>query len=205
MSSVSNWMHVEVFTVNQAASLWCGFDPSTMNMYDVGSPSEALAIKQMLIGAITTGQLGANSEANPLSKIGNYSESLISRDSLKAYAHQRKLYPAFLFDMLASFGDAETLRASPHLHRSEPAEPVTVKTDRNVGGRPPEYDWDSFILEVICRANSPDGLPDTQSELIRDLLQWFSDVYGVEPAESAVKQRISKIYNYLKKAKNLQG
>lgn len=174
-----------------------------MNPYSRNYPSEAVAIKQMLAGAITTGKLLANSEANPFSSIGDYSKSLVSRDDLKAYAHQRQLYPAFLFDTLASFGDAGTLQASPHLHRSEPVKPVAAKTDRNVGGRPPEYDWDSFILEVIFRANSPDGLPGTQAELIRDMLLWFSNTYGVEPAESAVKQRISKIYNYLKKAKNL--
>jgi hypothetical protein len=205
MSDVSNWMHVEVFTVNQAAALWCGLDPSIMNMFDVGSPSEVLAIKQMLIGAISSGQKEANSDANPSSVIGNYSESLVTRNDLKAYAEQRSLYPAFLFDTLAPFGNVEKLRAVTPLPRSAPEGPVPSKTDRNVGGRPPEYDWDSFISEVIRRANSPDGLPETQAELIRDMLLWFSDTYGVEPAESAVKQRISKIYNYLKKAKNLSG
>lgn len=205
MSDVSNWMYVEFFTVDQAAALWCGLEPSIINPYSRSNSSEVVAIKQMLVGAIITGELLANSEANSFSFIGDYSKSLVSRHDLKSYAHQRQLYPAFLFDTLAPFGNTQTLQASPHLRRSEPVEPVTVKTVRNVGGRPPEYDWDSFILEVICRANSLDGLPDTQSELIRDLLQWFSDVYGVEPAESAVKQRISKIYNYLKKAKNLQA
>ena len=57
-------------------------------------------------------------------------------------------------------------------------------------------------MEIIRRANSPDGLPEVQAELIRNLLQWFSDTYGNEPAESAVKQRISKIYKYLNEAKN---
>tara|TARA_R110002020_G_scaffold37828_3_gene113981 strand:- start:10110 stop:10730 length:621 start_codon:yes stop_codon:yes gene_type:complete len=203
MSDVSNWMYVEVFTVNQAAALWCGFEPSTMNFYDVGSPSEALAIKQMLVGAITTGQLRANSEANPVAIIGNYSDSLISRDDLKAYAEQRNLYPAFLFDTLAPSGNAEPFQPSSTWSRPEPnIPPVAARADRNVGGRPPTYDWDSFIMEVIRRANSLDGLPHVQADLIRDLLQWFSDTYGVEPAESAVKQRISKIYKYLQTAKN---
>ncbi|MCY0148676.1 hypothetical protein OEG84_13440 [Hoeflea sp. G2-23] len=205
MSDISNWMYVEVFTVDQAAALWCGIEPSRMKLSDSSNPSEAVAVKQMLAGAIMTGQLQANSEANPFSSIGNYSMSFVSRDDLKAYAEQRKLFPAFLFNTLASFGGEKALQASTHPQRSEPVESVIAKTDRNVGGRPPEYDWDSFILEVICRANSPDGLPETQAELIRDMLQWFSDTYGVEPAESAVKQRISKIYNYLKKSKNLQG
>lgn len=205
MGSASNWMYVEVFTVNQAAALWCGIDPSMMKTIDIWSPSEAIAIKQMLTGAIVTGQLQASSAANALSSIGDYSKSLVSRHDLKTYAEKRKLYPAFLFDTLAPFGKAETLQSSPTWHRPEPvATPVATNADRKVGGRPPTYDWDSFILEVICRANSLDGLPVTQAELIRDMLQWFLDTYGVEPAESAVKQRISKIYNYRKKAKNLQ-
>ena len=67
----------------------------------------------------------------------------------------------------------------------------------NVGGRPAEYDWDSFMLEIIRRANTPDGLPDSQAELIREMLQWFTDKFGSEPAESSLKLRTSKIYKYL--------
>jgi hypothetical protein len=58
-------------------------------------------------------------------------------------------------------------------------------------------------MEIIRRANLPDGLPDTQADLIRDMLAWFLDATGREPAESAVKQRISKIYAYLREARKL--
>lgn len=67
----------------------------------------------------------------------------------------------------------------------------------NKGGRPQEYDWDTFVVEIIRRANTPDGLPETQAELIRDMLTWFSETCGREPAESSVKGRIAKIYQYL--------
>jgi hypothetical protein len=58
---VSNWMHVDFFTVDQAAALWCGLEPSVMKPLDAGTPSEALAIKQMLTGAILSQQLPADS------------------------------------------------------------------------------------------------------------------------------------------------
>lgn len=57
-------------------------------------------------------------------------------------------------------------------------------------------------MEIIRRANTPDGLPATQADLIRDMLQWFVETEGKEPAESAVKSRISKIYKYMDEAKN---
>jgi hypothetical protein len=92
----------------------------------------------------------------------------------------------------------------------QPTEPASASkttestaTPVNRGGRPAEHDWDSFQMEIVKRANQPDGLPKVQAELIRDMLKWFSDNYNAEPAESAVKQRISKIYNYIAKGKNL--
>lgn len=202
MPKVSNWMHVEVFTVNQAAALWCGLDPSVMDMYDVCSPSEAVAVKQMITGAIVMKQLAANSDGNTYALIGNYSESLVSREELKAYAEQKRLYPAFLFDTLAPFNEKKPFSHTSSETKQASITPNAPPIGRNVGGRPVEYDWDSFIMEIIHRANCPDGLPETQADLIRDLLQWFSNTYGNEPAESAVKQRISKIYKYLKEAKN---
>ena len=36
------------------------------------------------------------------------------------------------------------------------------------GGRPREYGWDALANEIIRIANSPDGLPETQAELIED-------------------------------------
>lgn len=68
-------------------------------------------------------------------------------------------------------------------------------------GRPEAYDWDTFVFEIIRRANSPDGLPETRAELVRDMLEWFSLTYGKEPSESSVKSRISQIYKYLEKVK----
>jgi hypothetical protein len=72
------------------------------------------------------------------------------------------------------------------------------------GGHPSMIGTVSFVRLSAVRI-TPDGLPDSQAELIRDMLQWFADTYEAEPAESAVKQRISKFYNYIKKGNNSQN
>lgn len=195
-------MQTDIFTVEQAAALWCGYDPSRLTHVDSMDPPEVLAVKQMLTGGILSGLLPADTTTNPFRTIGNHKDSFVSRKDLEEFARSRDLFPPFLFDTLSPFPEKELYARIQDRNpiSDSPIEPAAA----NRGGRPVEYDWDSFTMEIILRANSPDGLPETQAELIRDLLQWFSDNYGVEPAESAVKQRISKIYSYLKNAKNLK-
>ena len=206
MTLVSNWMHVDVFKVDQAAALWAGYDPAGLYMTDRMKPSEVYAAKQMLVSGIMSGELPANSSANRLMvSIGDYSETLVSRTELEKFARKRKLFPAFLFDTLAPFegtggisgnGKPPTARTLPSDPPSNPPAPI----DR--GGRPAEHDWNAFFLEIVRRANRPDGLPETQAELVRDMLAWFLSTYGREPAESSVKERVSKVYKHLAKAEN---
>lgn len=201
MASISNWMHVDIFTVDQAAALWCGHDPTMMKIADSLNPSEVVATKQMLVSGILNGTLKADVSTNALRTIGNHSSSLVSRGALEQFAKQKSLFPRFLFDVLAPFPERSNPFQAPLPWATQIDElPSPAK---NQGGRPPEYDWDSFMMEIVSRANSIDGLPETQADLIRDLLSWFSETYGREPAESAVKQRVSRIYKYLAKAKNL--
>ena len=93
----SYWMHVSVFTVNQAAALWCGIDPASIGSLFISAPSEAHATKQMLVAAIVAGELRADSSTNPLAALGDYSSSFVSRQDLEDFARKRKLFPAFLF------------------------------------------------------------------------------------------------------------
>lgn len=194
MVNISNWMHVDTFTIDQASALWCNLDPSVTRPFDLGTPSEVLAAKQILIGGILSGELEADSSQNRLHRIGNYSRSLVSRPNLVTYAKVKKLYPPFLFDTIAPFVENDSpfqASVTGKLETSHDNKPI------NRGGRPQEHDWDTFTLEVICKANSLDGLPDTQSELVKEMQTWFQANYGNEPAESSVKSRISKIYRYL--------
>lgn len=188
-------MHTDIFTVAQAAALWCGYDPSRLSGVDQLDPPEFVAVKQMLAGAIIGGQLIADDSRNALNLIGKHDDSLVKRADLEAFAKSRDLFPAFLFDTLAPF--PEKVFRSNVTAATPTVAPIPVPPPPNKGGRPAEYDWDSFTMEIIHRANTPDGLPDTQAELTREMLSWFSDTCGHEPAESSVKVRISKIYSYL--------
>ncbi len=201
MDDQSNWLLVDAFSVDQAAALWCGFDPSKYRLFDQQAPSEVLAIKQMLTAAIVGQALIADSSGNSYSIIGNYSESLVTRKNLQEYAKSKSVFPAFLFDTLAPFpAPPNSLGVSTSLQAKQASQ---TKVGANPGGRPPEYDWDSFTMEIIRLANTPDGLPETQAELIQTMLEWFNNSYDKEPAESSVKSRISKIYKYLREGKNL--
>jgi hypothetical protein len=197
-------MHVDLFTVDQAAALWAGFDPARLSPADSFKPSEMIAARQMLTGAIIDRELPARTGGNPSAILNNHSNSLISRADLEAFARSRNLFPAFLFDTLAPLENRGCL-SSDDTPRLRVIDAVLTSSPPNRGGRPPEHDWNTFILEIIRRANHPDGLPDTQAALVREMLAWFQSTFGKEPAESAVKERISKIYRYMAEAKNLDG
>lgn len=194
-------MNVDLFTVNQASALWINADPTSIGPVDSYNPPEYAAIKQMLTAGIVTGELHADTSTNTFSIIGDHSKSLTSRAGLEVFARKRNLFPAFLFDTLTPFQQKNAFASTVRFHPPQTSTPeVTALANR--GGRPVQYDWDTFTMEIIRRANLPDGLPETQADLIRDMLSWFQTTAGHEPAESAVKSRISKIYKYLSEAKN---
>lgn len=202
MTILSNWTHVDIFTVNQASALWCEFDPAKLSTVVSQNPSEVLAIKQLLSGCIGDKSLTADSSKNGLAIIGDYSTSLVTRTELERIAQSKKLFPKFLFDTLAPFANpSEKLTVPrPPIVQAEKSRPKSLV--KNTGGRPTEYDWDSFTMEIIRIANTPDGLPDAQAELIRSMQQWFLDKFQQEPAESSIKSKVSKIYRYLEQVKN---
>jgi hypothetical protein len=67
-------------------------------------------------------------------------------------------------------------------------------------GRPTLYDWPTFYVEIIVRADL-DGLPAKQAELVRDMLEWCQRHWKKEPSESLVKEKIAPIYRHPRKAK----
>lgn len=205
--AISNWMLVEMFTVDQAAALWGGYDPASMSLVDSMKPSEVMAAKQMLRSCILSGELRVNTSANLMAQFGDHADSLVARGDLERIAKKRDVFPAFLFDTLAPLAEPTDIlrrqnRPIPQVAGVKDPPPVAAVAKPNKGGRPAEYDWDAFIVEIIRRANEPDGLPSTQAELVSAMLAWFSDTCGREPAESAVKDRVSKIYRRLAEAKN---
>jgi len=199
MPDFAAWALADAFSVHQAACLWVGAEPTESDVMrqfqgKTAETSKIAAIKQMLSAAIQAGELPADTSANAWAMIGDHSKTLVTREALRAYAEKKNQRPVFLFDTLLPEGreDGDDSFGNADRHRSR-------------SGRPQEYDWDAFVIEIIRIANSPDGLPVKQSELIGAMLQWCESTWGKQPAESAAKAKVSGIYNGLglgKKAKN---
>jgi hypothetical protein len=80
----------------------------------------------------------------------------------------------------------------------------TAEPPKHRGGRPSPYRWDEFYCEIIRRVDAdPDGLPETQAELVGTMLQWCQNYWGTEPGESTVKDKISAIYAHRRKGQKL--
>ena len=60
-------------------------------------------------------------------------------------------------------------------------------------GRPAKYDWDAIMRIVVTVANSPDGLPDTQADLIRATQEQYAITHGGEaPEASRLKEKLKR-------------
>ena len=64
---------------------------------------------------------------------------------------------------------------------------------KHPGGRPPKYDRNSFIQELVRLANTPDGLPD-RPILFSHMADWCSKTWNKIPADSTIRAWISNIY-----------
>ncbi len=69
-------------------------------------------------------------------------------------------------------------------------------------GRPRSHDWDALHREMIRIANTPDGLPESQADLVRRMSDWWQEKFGYEPANSLLREKISLAYRYIKDADN---
>ncbi len=201
MPDFAGWALAVALTVEQAACLWAGASPTENPiMWPAAQRDRCAAALQMLTSAIQSGELPADMSHNPaaiigdLSKIGNHSKSVVTRKALHAFAESKNQRPAFLFDTLLP----QKVKQGDDVSDDDTA---PSRNARSRGGRPPEYDWDAFVIEII-RIADLDGLPDKQSELKERMLQWFEDTEDKQPAESSVKSRISNIYNKLGRVKN---
>jgi hypothetical protein len=64
-----------------------------------------------------------------------------------------------------------------------------------LGGRPPKIDWDLFWIEIVWRANTPDGLPEERAALHKQMMQFCADRWGEEaPGDSTVRDKLSKLF-----------
>jgi hypothetical protein len=83
------------------------------------------------------------------------------------------------------------------IDRFEAAQGVSVGDDGAIQrGAPRRFDWDGFWVEV-CRSIHEDGLPDTQTELVSRMSEWFAQS-GVAPDDSTLKKKLRPLWRRLR-------
>lgn len=72
-------------------------------------------------------------------------------------------------------------------------------TDIRRRGAPPRYDWEGALCEVVVVVND-EGVPETQSEMIGRMRDWFAQRLGPDnvPCDSSIKRRVSRFWNRIK-------
>ena len=84
---------------------------------------------------------------------------------------------------------------------THPAEAETLDSEPDSPspqlGRPRKWPWDEFAFEVTRIANTPDGLPENQADLVRTMSYWCIDKWGDQPADSSIRDQISKTYRHI--------
>lgn len=95
----------------------------------------------------------------------------------------------------------ETLRFE---HKHPPSEVAISESQarrRPPGpGVPPKYDWDTFFA-AMTRRIFVEGLPKTQGELVREMLDWFQSRSDQQtPDESTVRRKVALVWRELNRA-----
>jgi hypothetical protein len=97
MVDYAAWANADTLTVEQAAYLWAGMDPSSLETLTSHQRSAVGPFLQMIQGAIAAGELAADSRLNAFAAVGNFASSLVGRGDLMKFAEARGERPSFLF------------------------------------------------------------------------------------------------------------
>lgn len=84
--------------------------------------------------------------------------------------------------------------AAVQLTGANPAPATASESARR--GAPPRFDWDGFWVEV-CRRVHEEGVPETQGQLVRLMLDWFSETGRGVPDPSTVKKKLKPLWRLL--------
>jgi hypothetical protein len=72
-----------------------------------------------------------------------------------------------------------------------------TKPPRRRTGPVPTHDWHSICGEIACRCVDPKTkrvqVPKNESRLAQAMLQWCQDNYGLEPAESEMREAVRRV------------
>jgi hypothetical protein len=99
--------------------------------------------------------------------------------------------------MLADLLQGDELSRADLAASNQPQRRAARTIGRDVGGRPPNYDWDRIWVEIV-RVVHEEGLPARKSQLVEKIQQWCEDEYGRQPSESTLKPKIALLWEVLR-------
>jgi hypothetical protein len=170
--------------ITPSATLWFGNDELALYVVaqlalgkEPGLPikDEALAIHRKLKAAVQRHQLIATLGPSGRPDL----MSTVTRSDLRAYATTIRDQ---LLLRLCDRWDAQQ-RLSPE---------AAVRTQARLGRRP-ENDWDAFWREVVRFANV-DGLPQTISDLTKQMVDWASVNWPEPPDQKHIRAKLAPLY-----------
>jgi len=101
-------------------------------------------------------------------------------------------------DVLITRAEIEHFERAHGLQTGGDGQEMQVLRRRLPGpGAPPRYNWDMFFA-ALTRRIFVQGLPPTQAELVREMLDWFQAEGGDQtPDESTVRRKVATIWREL--------
>lgn len=99
------------------------------------------------------------------------------------------------FEAAYSQSPAGVARTPAMATRYPEAKPPERWAGLGSGGRF-RHDWDGFYIE-LCKQIHDYGLPDTQSDLVHRMRDWFESTAGMAPDESTIRKKIRTVWQKL--------
>jgi hypothetical protein len=101
-------------------------------------------------------------------------------------------------DILITRAEVEKFEQQYGLFGSSDSLHTDQRLERKPGpGVPPRYDWDGFYAAIARRVHEH-GIPATQAELIREMLDWFERRHNERaPDESTVRRKLAVVWREL--------
>jgi len=104
-------------------------------------------------------------------------------------------------DVLVTRAESERFERAHGLHTGGSGQDLQTLRRRPPGpGAPPRYDWDMFFA-ALTRRIFVQGVPSTQAELVREMLDWFekqNDQHA--PDESTVRRKVAMVWRELNRS-----
>jgi hypothetical protein len=164
------------------------------------APSQSISVKPRLVGRgglmLPRGLERSRENSNRVI-VSDWTLAEASSDcsSVRGFNHERLAVELHWpeISVWVGFFKAE-LNAKEHVARRKGLARLSVgkSLPKNLGGRPPKWDWVAFRREIVRIADSLDGLPP-RNDLTKHMTDWCMDKWGDTPPDSEIRREIKDL------------